>query len=66
MKKEGFQNTPNFPLDMSNKQRQLKSNQKSSSIKLTWARRFVTNSLRFKHIVMVNCNASDNSQWLLN
>jgi len=39
---------------------------KSSSIKLTWARGFVTNSLHFKHMVMVDCNASNNSQWLLN
>jgi hypothetical protein len=38
---------------------------KSSSIKLTWVGGFVISSLHFKHMVMANCNALDNNQWLL-
>ncbi len=37
-----------------------------SSIKLTNVDGFAISSLNFKHIVMVDCNASKNNQWLLN
>jgi hypothetical protein len=38
---------------------------KSSSIKLTKAYGFVISSLKFKHIIIVDYNASKNNQWLL-
>jgi hypothetical protein len=37
----------------------------SSSIQLTKVDGFVISSLNFKHIVMVECNASKSNQWLL-
>jgi len=37
---------------------------KSSSIKLTKAIGFVIFSLKFKHVVMANCNALENNQRL--
>jgi hypothetical protein len=38
---------------------------KSSSIKLTGVGGFVIFSLNFKHIIMVDYNASESNQWLL-
>ncbi len=38
---------------------------KSSSIKLIGANGFIISSLNFKHIVMVDCNALESNQWLL-
>jgi hypothetical protein len=38
---------------------------KSSLIKLTWVGGFVTTFLHFKHMVMANCNVSNNNWWLL-
>jgi hypothetical protein len=34
---------------------------KSSSIKLTWVGGFATTFLHFKHMVMANCNVSNNN-----
>ncbi len=37
----------------------------SSLIKLTGADEFIISSLNFKHVVMVDCNASKSNKWLL-
>ncbi len=41
-----------------------KATLESSSIQLTWVGGFVT-SLHFKHMMMVDCSASNTNWWLL-
>jgi hypothetical protein len=38
---------------------------KSSLIKFTRENGFIISSLNFKHIIMVECNASESNQWFL-
>ncbi len=54
-----------LPSNIGSKKKNSKAIPKSSSIKLTWASGFVTPSLHFKHMVMIDCNALNNNRWLL-
>jgi hypothetical protein len=64
-RKKIIQNTTNFSFDVGSKQRQLKSYPKIIINQTDWGRWVCNFFLDFKHIVMVDCNASKSNHWLL-
>ncbi len=66
LKKKESKTPQNFILMLETNKDNSKAILKSSLIKLTKVDGFVISSLNFKHIVIVDYNASENNQWLLN